>query len=1171
MKRHLLACWVWLACLAPATMLGQGGDTTIVQAFSFSDPSPTGWSAPYRGTFEFPDTTNSWEKVLMYYTLKCDPATAHDNYNCGEWDYLTYIWVVDSSGTMDSTYLSNPTYSYISGTTPDSLPLSYQPLSDIAQHYQFEASYSDTTSYAQAQITTGLVPASAPFLSPYPRGRAQFLWKGAELSAQGLVAGDITSLKLDVASIGDSLSNLSIRLKETTQDSLSTSNFHQAGFTEVYVQSANFDATGWKDFLFYQPFTWDGTSDIVVDLSYDEPTGAMTTTLDGYGHALPHGVFTNSDPYYLDFDGSRDIVSIDQAVQPTGNAPRTIECWGYAESFNGGGLFQAGITGANSRDFSLRTMGTNNLWRVQLWGSYDFDVTVPNSLNAWHHYAVTFDGNTTKLYVDGQLVGQQNTPALNTGANDIWVGRWNNSRFNGKIDEFRVWNSALDEATIRDWMNRPLAAQHPQYNQLATYLPFDEGMGTMAADASGNGFDGALLGAPTWFTKDAGELAFGMEATQFRPNATFEQGVFTTQIDTVIYETAIPRDPVQVIMYGNSTAPVIIPENMPNHPSDPTDTLLIWLTENPITTFGPDGSIVSTQVAQKDTTIFRGLHEYYSNIVRYEIGRYITPYGIGLDLGPDGTRWIFDVTDYAPLLHDHVYLQAGNNQELLDLKFVMVEGTPARKVKKIENLWSGSFTYSALFNDTQAKAVSKTLDPDADSYAVRMRLSGHGFGGNSNCAEFCDRSHFLSIDGVQQFEWHVWNECADNFVYPQGGTWIYDRAGWCPGAPVSTYDFELTPLVTPGQTVSIDYQIEDPAPYAPEGNYIFRGQLITYEAQAYQHDVEVVEIMAPNNDVRFSRRNPICDNPRIEIRNNGATNLTKVYITYGVEGGIKPCYYIWQGDLAFGESEIVDLPLFNFFGLNAQNPVFFVQLDNPNGFADENPQNNRMETGFDVVETLPNNAIIQIRTNLAGFENSYQILDRDGNVVKNQGPMSTNTTYRDTLDLPLGCYTFHFKDEGFNGQDGISWWANNDGSGYVRILDPQGSILKTFEPDFGMDIFYEFTMGYTQGYTYFPELECEEFADTTTSVDPAILPSDFESLGIYPNPNAGEFSIELGLTRPQAIQIEVFNPLGQRVYTSRHTASAMSIIPMNLKVEPGVYVVNIATEGQRTSRTIVIQ
>ena len=33
---------------------------------------------------------------------------------------------------------------------------------------------------------------------------------------------------------------------------------------------------------------------------------------------------------------------------------------------------------------------------------------------------------------------------------------------------------------------------------------------------------------------------------------------------------------------------------------------------------------------------------------RYELSRYITPYGINLTLDSDGWAWVFDVTDYAP-------------------------------------------------------------------------------------------------------------------------------------------------------------------------------------------------------------------------------------------------------------------------------------------------------------------------------------------------------------------------------------------------------------------------------------------------------------------------------------------------------------------------------------------
>ena len=59
-------------------------DTTWVQTFTFEDITKR------RDTYTFPDGSESYRKVLMYYNLKCDAQTTQDNFACGEWDYLTY-------------------------------------------------------------------------------------------------------------------------------------------------------------------------------------------------------------------------------------------------------------------------------------------------------------------------------------------------------------------------------------------------------------------------------------------------------------------------------------------------------------------------------------------------------------------------------------------------------------------------------------------------------------------------------------------------------------------------------------------------------------------------------------------------------------------------------------------------------------------------------------------------------------------------------------------------------------------------------------------------------------------------------------------------------------------------------------------------------------------------
>ena len=92
-------------------------DTISVQTLTFNDITNR------RDIYKFPDDTTQFKKILMYYTLKCDAATTQDQYDCGEWDYLTYTTVYDNRGILDSTYNSANSFT-VNGSTPDSFALS---------------------------------------------------------------------------------------------------------------------------------------------------------------------------------------------------------------------------------------------------------------------------------------------------------------------------------------------------------------------------------------------------------------------------------------------------------------------------------------------------------------------------------------------------------------------------------------------------------------------------------------------------------------------------------------------------------------------------------------------------------------------------------------------------------------------------------------------------------------------------------------------------------------------------------------------------------------------------------------------------------------------------------------------------------------------------------------
>ena len=80
-------------------------------------------------------------------------------------------------------------------------------------------------------------------------------------------------------------------------------------------------------------------------------------------------------------------------------------------------------------------------------------------MNAWTHLAVTYDGTTVRLYVNGAASGTAaftgsipaSTGVLRIGGNSIW-GEW----YKGSLDELRLYNRALSPAEIQADMNRPV-------------------------------------------------------------------------------------------------------------------------------------------------------------------------------------------------------------------------------------------------------------------------------------------------------------------------------------------------------------------------------------------------------------------------------------------------------------------------------------------------------------------------------------------------------------------------------------------------------------------------------------------------------------------------------------------------------------------------------------------
>ncbi len=125
-------------------------------------------------------------------------------------------------------------------------------------------------------------------------------------------------------------------------------------------------------------------------------------------------------------------------------------------------------------------------------------------VDQWSHLALTYDGSTLRLYVNGEQVSSRAVSGtIRRTSHPLWIGGNHpyGEYFRGLIDEVRVYDRALDPDEVRAEMTTPIAdgGASPASGLVGAYA-FDAGSGILAADASGNGNAGAIAG-PTWTTR----------------------------------------------------------------------------------------------------------------------------------------------------------------------------------------------------------------------------------------------------------------------------------------------------------------------------------------------------------------------------------------------------------------------------------------------------------------------------------------------------------------------------------------------------------------------------------------------------------------------------------------------------------------------------------------------
>jgi hypothetical protein len=560
---------------------------------------------------------------------------------------------------------------------------------------------------------------------------------------------------------------------------------------------------------------------------------------------------------------------------------------------------------------------------------------------------------------------------------------------------------------------------------------------------------------------------------------------------------------------------------------------------------------------------------------QYELGRFITPYANGAAPRTPYTwtqHYVYDVTDYSAKLQDSCKISLRfsgySGGFTADIKFALIEGTPDRNVLDIKHLWGGSWAYGDTThsdsNDINVHfpALSLTAPSGTASTDMKFTVTGHGSDANY-CNEFCAHNYQVLLNGTSVGTQTIWRDnCGSNELYPQSGTWLYQRANWCPGAIVYSRHNTL-PGITGGSSFNTSILFDH---YVSNGgaSYTAEGTLIYYGPMNKTVDATLEDVIAPTTDENHFRENPICGKPTIHVKNTGANAISSMDFNYGIVGR-STATYSWTGTLnSLDETDIVlpELADLNSVAGLSGTLNFMATIVNVNGAPDADNTNNTMQTTFTPGQLLPTTFKIQFKTNNEPIatgstisETSWVIYDMSGAIVASRVNSQISSSYIDTISLAPGCYKLAIYDSSC---DGLDWWVNHTsgstitgGSFTVKKLSNATIALHGY-PTGGYP--NDFGCGYTAYfYTNWPT-GVTELETTSTGME------------TFPNPAQNVVNIDfIGLQSVDGT-IRVFDALGRVVIEQKCTDAHLAISTTTLT--NGVYTIQYI-DGRNTANKLL--
>ena len=237
----------------------------------------------------------------------------------------------------------------------------------------------------------------------------------------------------------------------------------------------------------------------------------------------------------------------------------------------------------------------------------------------------------------------------------------------------------------------------------------------------------------------------------------------------------------------------------------------------------------------------------WNRVWKAEVGRYITAYN------REG-RYISDVTPMLGVLkneniNEFNYWQP--NAYGLTIKLFFWNENKEYTPVDAEYLHGATRKFNLDYNNIfgSENPFSYNVTDNTEKVEIVTFFTGHGHSStDENCAEFCNHQHEFTINGntLDLLEhpnggtpYGCYNRVHEGVSANQYGTWVYGRAGWCPGQDVEYNRIDITSESSIGenrlnyralyQGEEYDPSVTDPDGYLPEIK--LRMWVVTYEIQ----------------------------------------------------------------------------------------------------------------------------------------------------------------------------------------------------------------------------------------------------------------------------------------------------------------------------------------------------